>query len=422
VKSRRADLAAALHAKNLWEQRSASTQGHAEFFLAIAALFVPYYRRQTSVKAASKISIDAFPLNCRELVAEDEQRFLSSLFPPQECWCKTTSGTTGQPIRIYRDIASAYAFTYDSYTKIFQQLPQLSGTAHKGRTAVLLVEDHPERTNDAKIHPGLGFSVVRRMLIGENGGVLANLKRWLPGGDLPLLYGRPRTLLRFSEYFRNGQSSLRPRVIVTSGDNLHEDMRRALRDAFGCDVFDAYVSQEGGFVALECPQNCGLHVLPDRAKLEIIETSATFKTEGYGELVITNLENWAMPFIRYRTGDFAEIRSGRCCCGHDGQSITRLDGRESASFTVGKRTVSPLSFNRVFHNPGIERFQMIQRRTGAFDVKIKLKPTATSPSDMIRSITAQMKVLLPGETVSVMQVDSFGDGHRKVMRYLRESV
>ncbi len=81
---------------------------------------------------------------------------------------------------------------------------------------------------------------------------------------------------------------------------------------------------------LECPDSdAGLyHIVPERSVVEILRIDGTPTPPGeVGEIVTTDLHNYAMPFIRYRTGDSAVLEDRRCSCGREFPAVRRIEGR-----------------------------------------------------------------------------------------------
>jgi phenylacetate-CoA ligase len=104
-------------------------------------------------------------------------------------------------------------------------------------------------------------------------------------------------------------------------------MSRFIQDQLGSDLYDFYGSAEGGGLAAECSQRDGLHIYDRAAHIELLRQGKPAPDHTRGCLVFTDLNNRAMPFIRYWTGDIAEWEEpGRCPCGLDTRKL-RLKGR-----------------------------------------------------------------------------------------------
>lgn len=104
---------------------------------------------------------------------------------------------------------------------------------------------------------------------------------------------------------------------------------------FGVPVLDEYGSEElAGTVAAQCPHN-GYHIWEDINIVEVVdEHNNTIEKSELGELIATNLYNWAMPIIRYRQGDLIKLKSEeeKCKCGRVFRMIDDFKGRSNSQF------------------------------------------------------------------------------------------
>ena len=82
--------------------------------------------------------------------------------------------------------------------------------------------------------------------------------------------------------------------------------------------------------------------MEDIVYTEILEPGGTAPTEDLGEVVGTELHNTAMPFIRYRQGDLAQVGEGECPCGRHSRRLVGLTGRANDGFRLADgRSLSP---------------------------------------------------------------------------------
>ena len=115
-------------------------------------------------------------------------------------------------------------------------------------------------------------------------------------------------------------SDLRPRGIISTSMMLLANERRVIEEAFGCKVTDRYGCEEVGLIACECEQHEGLHLDIEHLYIEFLRPDGTAAAPGEeGAIVITDLLNRGMPFIRYRIEDIgvpserALLAAGAAC-------------------------------------------------------------------------------------------------------------
>ncbi|MCA1786150.1 MAG: hypothetical protein LC657_09240, partial [Desulfobacteraceae bacterium] len=94
-------------------------------------------------------------------------------------------------------------------------------------------------------------------------------------------------------------------VMFSTAEVLYDHQRKTIGDCFGgVPVVDCYGSREGGFVCHECKEG-RYHVIDSNYVVEFIRDGQAVAPGESGEVVLTHLDAWGMPFIRYRTGDVA---------------------------------------------------------------------------------------------------------------------
>tara|TARA_R110000765_G_scaffold84327_2_gene163223 strand:- start:7255 stop:8634 length:1380 start_codon:yes stop_codon:yes gene_type:complete len=119
-------------------------------------------------------------------------------------------------------------------------------------------------------------------------------------------------------------------VWVTSGP-LTKQQRSTMQKAFCAPVYDQYGSTEVLYVAAECRQQNGLHILHDMVYVECVdEYNRPVPQNTLGKILLTDLNNYAFPLIRYDIGDYGQLLSGACACGMPLPLMDNVKGRQSA--------------------------------------------------------------------------------------------
>lgn len=187
---------------------------------------------------------------------------------------------------------------------------------------------------------------------------------------------RPRLLEGYAESFhylaRSGLDpdlrSLPVRGIVSSAQTLDRWSRQAIEEAFGARVFDKYGSREFSGIAYECERG-GRHVVAESYIVEILVEGRPAKPGELGEVVITDLSNRVLPFIRYRIGDlaYAVDRREPCPCGRGLDRMGEVEGRVQSMILGANGRAMPSSF--FFHlmkdyGYAFSRFQIEQSAPG----------------------------------------------------------
>lgn len=147
-------------------------------------------------------------------------------------------------------------------------------------------------------------------------------------------------------------------AITTTAEPLMKEHRLLFKEIFGADSFDQYGCGEIGGVAFECDHHEGLHVAEERVIIEVNDKH---------ELFVTDLDNFAMPFIRYFNADQVELSDIPCSCGRKSRLIKQVMGR-TCDYIIGKNGefLHWAYFWHLFFDSGVaknnnlEKFQVVQ--------------------------------------------------------------
>lgn len=151
------------------------------------------------------------------------------------------------------------------------------------------------------------------------------------------------------------------KAIISSFELLDRDTRQFLENTFNCKVFDYYGASEG-HIAWECQEHCGFHINADNVIVEILKNDEVAAEGETGDVVVTYLNNPAMPLIRYKIGDIGSITEEMCPCGRKLPLMKNIVGR-SADIVVlpDGRLLLPTELVSVMnHYTKISNFQIIQ--------------------------------------------------------------
>jgi phenylacetate-CoA ligase len=127
------------------------------------------------------------------------------------------------------------------------------------------------------------------------------------------------------------------RGIIAESEIVYPEQRKMVEEVFGCRYFSDYGQTEKVVLAAECEHSTDYHVWPTYGYFELVdELGNPVTTPGQrGEIVGTGFINTVMPFIRYRTGDFATYVGERCeACGREHPIIRDIRGHRTQEVLV----------------------------------------------------------------------------------------
>jgi phenylacetate-CoA ligase len=149
------------------------------------------------------------------------------------------------------------------------------------------------------------------------------LAKWQP--DMFRVY--PTALEVFARFLKERKvAGIRPKLIESTAENVTPAQRELFAEVFKAPVADHYASLEIYSYAYQCPEG-GLHVNEDRY-LELVENDEVVSPGQVGEVVVTSLNQYAMPFIRYKNGDIAVYDTKVCSCRREIPLLREVVGRD----------------------------------------------------------------------------------------------
>ena len=203
------------------------------------------------------------------------------------------------------------------------------------------------------------------------------------GRHAKMLFGHAHSLYELAIFARQNSVAI-PELdgIVATSMMLLDYQRNAIEAVFGTRVTDRYGCEEVGLIACEAPE-CGVkHLNTDHLVVEILDEADEPVASGEtGRIVLTDLNNFGMPFIRYDVGDVGAVSTEPCDCGRGLPCLDRLVGRTADYFLHpdGSR-VSGVSLveKTLTAIDGLEQLQLIQESPR----RISAKAVATGRSEV----------------------------------------
>jgi len=226
-----------------------------------------------------------------------------------------------------------------------------------------------------------------------------------------LIDGYAESLNFLAHYVKeHGIPGFRPKALVSSAQALPDQSRDIIEKAFGCKVFDKYGSREFSGIAYECEQHDGHHVVAESYIVEILKDGRPAKPGEVGEIVITDLSNHCLPFLRYRIGDLAVAvdNSETCGCGRGLPRIGKIEGRVQAIIVGTNGNYVPGTFfAHLFkdYDYVVRQYQVVQESLGSIKLKV-IKASAFNDEAFEEVLSELRKFLGADMRIDVEFVDN----------------
>ena len=206
-----------------------------------------------------------------------------------------------------------------------------------------------------------------------------------------VLIAYPSSLYELSKFINeNKLDKINLESIITSAETLYDYQREYIESTFNCKIFNRYGCREFGPIAQECSEHIGLHVNLEHLLIEFLENNDSESTNGDGrsKIIITDLDNYAMPLIRYEIGDIGESLDHSCHCGRN-LPLMLVEGR-TFDVIIGKNgnklggTFWTLLFRTYVE--GVKEFQIIQESKDKLNIALIINKNFNSESLTILEI------------------------------------
>ena len=201
---------------------------------------------------------------------------------------------------------------------------------------------------------------------------------------------------------RDQAKKLRLKFLLSNSELLTRHIRESLEEVFQCKVYNDYSCLEFSAIAFECRMQ-SLHIASDNVIVEILDGDGNQLPPGeQGRIVITSLNNYAMPYIRYEIGDIGILSDEICPCGRRFPIFKSIVGR-CDDFVVmpSGRLIDPqTAVFQIEVIPEIKEFRVIQGK----DYKITVNIIPEEGAEFVR-IEDQIKKKLGSVFNDALRVD-----------------
>ncbi len=286
---------------------------------------VPYYRRVFQDlhlfpnDITSRDDLHKLPILTKEILRKEGDNMFSKNYRKGKP--NITSGSTGNMTTIYRNNNSKTIehALFDRY---------LTNIGYRAGDKILAFWGGHAISRMAKLKLNIlnyliNYRNYSTYYIDDN--QLIDCLNYIQRNNIALLRGYASALYLLAKKANEINMHFQINAISPTAEQLFDFQRKEIVKAFGPNIFDQYGCIETLSLAFECDQHCGLHQAFEHSISEVINNKGDSDTTG--ELLITNLDNYTMPLLRYMNGDVVELSGNKCKCGRHSLLFKRIEGR-----------------------------------------------------------------------------------------------
>lgn len=339
---------------------------------------VPFYKERMMVNNLEPRDISSISdLHClpvtykKDLREQTLSKLLSENHDKSSMHRIKTSGSTGEPLVVYAD-------KFQLEMRFAHTLRALEMTGWKfGFRQMRLWHQTIGMTTSQIVRERLDALMMRRKFIPAfelTQNSIDKFSRKLTSFRPFLLDGYAESLNFISVAIGQGSLKISPHAVMSSAQQLTESTRLNIEKSFDCKVFDKYGSREFSGIAYQCDKSPYHHVQSESYIVEIIHNGRHARPGEIGEVLVTDLNNYSMPLIRYAIGDLARaVEQKPCPCGRPHELIGEIIGRTQALVACSNGVWLPGTFFAHFFKDfdnEVRHYQIVQESDFSINVLV----------------------------------------------------
>jgi phenylacetate-CoA ligase len=305
------------------------------------------------------------------------------LFPNYQMYnyiTEKTSGSTGEPFKI--DISNnQIAFEKATVWRHW------GWAGYKFRTPMAIIRTYVPKSGQPLIrHDRIrNFRYYSAYHLNEENGreYLRDIQKF----GAKFIRGYPASISIMAKIKMNKRIDLpRVRGILTASETLTDTQRETIESAFNARIFNWYGLAEQVVTANECESHMGMHLNQEYGYWELEKRD--YLSDNQRMIIGTNFRNYAMPLLRYETGDIATLSDiSQCSCGRSLPLIEGIAGRKDDIITTPDGTRIPsVNFYSMFREfPTVDRFQIIQWSIQDIEIRVQSNNFTSKEKEDIRN-------------------------------------
>lgn len=311
---------------------------------------VPFYRNIMNEAGfdpsgiCSLEDIQRFPILSKEDIRAAGDTIYSTKYPSLLTRTAYTGGTTGLRLPLMRDIGSIgneHAFVRRLFT--------WAGLRESDPCAFLIARKVCPQ-NQKEPHPYAYDAMLKELTLSVFHVSASNARVFIEAlrrYRIKALIGYPSAISTLARYSLFENDSIQLKAVLTTSETLEPSRKEIISKAFGCRVFDYYGGGERVCYIHTCSEG-RYHLVAEYGLTEFMDIPGQ---PGVKKIIATGFWNWAMPLIRYDTGDIVQLSDSGCTCGRHYPCIERIIGRQGQSIiTPSGREIGPTALEAIMEN------------------------------------------------------------------------
>ena len=307
----------------------------------------------------------------KECVQENLKKMLSNKYSSSYRVPVTTGGTSGNQLKFYLQRNFTWNRERAYYDYLFAKVGYIAGKSLKAMITNNFIPngklwryDYREKT----------LLIDTYHLTDEN---CKKIIEQFNKEKILFFHAYPSAILILAEYMERHCDWLnyQPKAIFASSENLYMGQREVIERAFGCRLLHFYGHTEMSGAAGFCLQSNHYHIEELYGYMELLDKNnqRINVADKRGEIVVTGFNNYVLPLIRYKTGDYSSFENRSCELEKTCRILKRIYGRwrQEMLITSKGNKISMTALNmhsEIFKN--VVNYQFYQDKIGSCELRI----------------------------------------------------
>jgi len=330
-----------------------------------AANTTPYYKNYNNTH-----SVLDFPVINKTIIQDNYEQFQSLEYKNKNKIKAATSGSTGIPFVLFQDKnkrnrnkADVIYFMKHCNYEIGNKLYHL-GRWIEEKPALKSLFQNVSAIDVTKLNDEKTIKILRDLEKDSslNKAILGHVTAF-------------EMILKFLETNNKRVDNIQLNSIITNAEYLSPKTKTLLGGYFNTPVLSRYSSEEVGIIAhqtISSPNKFVANHASYHVEVLNLNNDSPVKSGEYGRIVITDFFNYAMPLIRYDTGDIAKLN----ICDDGKIEFEQIEGRKmDLIYDTQGNILSSFIFYKIIYKyyKLIRQYQFIQQTQKDYEIKLNLQ-------------------------------------------------
>lgn len=374
--------------------------------LSHAQTSVPFYKDITPG------NISEFPVVNKSIIKENFEDFRSLVYKDKEQYPVVTSGSTGTPFKIYHDRNKKLRNNADTI-----YFAKRAGFSLGQRLVYIKIWNEINKKNALNAWlQNIAMYDVTTLGDTQIANFIQDIKSEVSAKGFLGYASAYEAICKYLDGIKSNPINCNVKSIIAMSEGLNEYTRQSMRKYFSVPAVSRYSNVENGIIAQQGIDSNEFYINAASYFVELLELNEDIpvKPNESGRIVITDLFNYAMPLIRYDTGDIA-IAADDITSSLTVPVFKSVEGRSMDLIynTTGQLLSSFVVTNTMWKYPELKQYQFIQTGMNTYVFKLNIDTDFERENELVEEFKVSLGADAQISIEYVKEIPLLASGKRK---------